>query len=473
MRVWSLFVGARIAVALAWASVATAGHASTLQVYPYPPQLQYTHHNDDFTVQARVPGGKWQDLYEWNVKVDHDKPQDASMVYFDFTGTVELRIQKNNGAFSKVGIGPRTGAPQPRVDGDKVYLTIDHPQNFAVFFDDDRLHNLHIFAGAPITVPSEPNLVRFGPGLHRPPNGGDFFNVTSGQTVYLDGGAVLQGTFKVDGARNVTILGHGLILPPPGENGNQFDIARSQNVRVEGPIVVQADAGVGRVAMSKDVRIADVKGITAGKWTDGINVYSSERVALDRLFMRTSDDCVTVYAHRWDFYGDARDVKVTSSTLWADIAHAMFVGIHGDSEHPDVIERLTFDNIDVVNVDEDDPEYEGVMAITAGDSNIIRDVTFSNIRVDRIEEAKLFNLHVGFNPKWNTSPGGGIERVTFRNISYTGDGMPSPSVIFGYDSKRRVRNILIDNLTIAGRKATDTTTANLEVGNFVEGIRFK
>jgi hypothetical protein len=51
--------------------------------------------------------------------------------------------------------------------------------------------------------------------------------------------------------------------------------------------------------------------------------------------------------------------------------------------------------------------------------------------------------------------------------------MPSPSVIFGYDSKRRVRNILIDNLTIAGRKATDTTTADLEVGNFVEGIRFK
>jgi len=127
----------------------------------------------------------------------------------------------------------------------------------------------------------------------------------------------------------------------------------------------------------------------------------------------------------------------------------------------------------VVNVDEDDPEYEGVMAITAGDSNTIRDVTFSNIRVDRIEEAKLFNLHVGYNPRWNTSPGGGIERVTFRNISYTGDGMPSPSVMFGYDPKRRVRNILIDNLTIAGRKATNPATANLEIGKFVDDVRLK
>jgi hypothetical protein len=464
--------GAYAAMAAVPLCASPAAAPSTLSVYPYPAQLQYTHHNDDFTVQARTPGGAWQDLYEWNVKVDHDKPQDASMVYFDFTGTVELKIQKNNGMFSKVSVGPRTGAPQPRIDGDKVYLTLDHPQNFAIFFDDDRLHNLHVFAGAPIAGPAGPNVVRFGPGLHKPAEG-DFFTVPSGQTLYLDGGAVLQGSFKVDGVHDVTILGHGLILPPPGKDGNQFEVARSENVRIEGPIVVQADAGVGRVGQSKDVRIADVKGITAGKWTDGINVYSSQRVTLDQLFMRTSDDCVTVYAHRWDYYGDVRDVKVTNSTLWADIAHAMFVGIHGDSVHPDVIERLTFDNIDVVNVDEDDPEYEGVMAITAGDSNIIRDVTFSNIRVDRIEEAKLFNLHVGYNPKWNTSPGGGIERVTFRNVSYTGDGMPSPSVIFGYDKKRGVRNILIDNLTIAGRKATSPATANLEIGNFVEDVRFK
>jgi hypothetical protein len=473
MRGSTLLLAARVAAAFVLAGATAAVRASSLQVYPYPPQLQYTHHNDDFTVQARVPGGEWQDLYEWNVKVDHDKPQDASMVYFDFTGTVELRIEKNNGTFSKVSIGPRTGAPQPRVDGDKIYLTLDHPQNFAIFFDDDRLHNLHIFAGAPVAAPAGPNVIRFGPGIHRPDDGGDFFTIGSGKTVYLDGGAVLQATFKVENAHDVRILGHGLILPPPGKDGNQFEIIKSERVTIDGPIVVQADAGVGHMRMSKDVRIADLKGITAGKWTDGINVYSSERVALDHLFLRTSDDCVTVYAHRGESYGDARDVRVTNSTFWADIAHAMFVGIHGNSINPETIERLTFDNIDVVNVDEDDPEYEGVMAITAGDSNLIRDVTFSNIRVDRIEEAKLFNFHVGFNAKYNTSPGRGIEGVTLRNISYTGEGMPSPSVIFGYDSKRGVRNIVIDNLTIAGRKATDSNTANLEVGNFVQGIRFK
>ena len=467
------FAAGLLAVALASASGAAIAAPSTLSVYPFPSQLQYSHHNDDFTVQARTSGGAWQDLYEWNVKVDHDKPQDASMVYFDFTGTVELRIQKNNGRFSSVSVGPKTDAPKPRIVDGKVYLTLDRPQNIAVFFDDDRLHNLHIFAGAPIAVPTGPNVLRFGPGLHRPTDGGDFFALKSDQTIYLDGGAVLMATFKADGVHDAKVIGHGLILPPPGKDGNQFEISKSERVTIDGPIIVQADAGIGRLLMSKDVRIADLKGITAGKWTDGINVYSSQRITLDKLFLRTSDDCVTVYAHRWESYGDARDIRVVNSTLWADIAHAMFVGIHGNSINPETIERVTFDNIDVVNVDEDDPEYEGVMAITSGDSNTIRDITFSNIRVDRIEEGKLFNLHVGYNPRWNTSPGGRVERVTFRNISFTGEGMPSPSVLYGHDEPRGVKDVLIDNLTIAGRRAKDFRSADLMVGDFVDNVDFK
>ena len=51
--------------------------------------------------------------------------------------------------------------------------------------------------------------------------------------------------------------------------------------------------------------------------------------------------------------------------------------------------------------------------------------------------------------------------------------MPSPSVIFGYDKDRGVRDVRIENLTIAGRKATDRASANLEVGPFVEGVTIK
>ncbi len=447
---------------------AVAGNLFTYQV---PSALLYTNHNDDFTVQARTPGGEWKDLYEWKVMVDLDQRQNASMVYFDFTGSVELRIQKNNGILSKVSVGPRTGAPKPVIRDDKVYITLDHPQNFAVFFDDDHLHNLHVFAGAPVPVPDEPNVRRFGPGLHVPEGGGGMFEAHTGETIYLDGGAVMLGTFHVGGAHDVKILGHGLILPPAGAKGDQFLIEKSQNVTFEGPIVTQADAGVGRSVMSQDIRIADVKGITGGQWSDGINIYSSERVTLDRVFLRTSDDCVTVYAHRGEIYGDSRDIRVTNSTLWADIAHAMFVGIHGNTINPEMIERILFDNIDVVDVDEDDPPFEGVMSILAGDSNLVRDITFSNIRVDRIEEAKLFNFQVGFNGKYNTSPGRGIQHIILRNVSYTGLGMPSASVIGGYDAQRGVDDVLLDNVTVGGRKIDLRDADTVKVGPFATNVQ--
>jgi hypothetical protein len=75
-----------------------------LQVYSVPKGLLYSAHNDDFTVRVRKPGGPWQDLYEYRVQVDTDTRQKASMVYFDFQGTVEIEVQKNNGRFDTVSV---------------------------------------------------------------------------------------------------------------------------------------------------------------------------------------------------------------------------------------------------------------------------------------------------------------------------------------------------------------------------------
>lgn len=74
----------------------TSSLASTLAVYPPPPVPQtYAWHNDDFTVRVRFPGGEWQDLYEYRIRVDWDRPQDASLVYFDFTGAVRDVLIEN------------------------------------------------------------------------------------------------------------------------------------------------------------------------------------------------------------------------------------------------------------------------------------------------------------------------------------------------------------------------------------------
>lgn len=65
------------------------------------------------------------------------------------------------------------------------------------------------------------------------------------------------------------------------------------------------------------------------------NVMYSDRVfilAKERAFCRNSDDCTTVYATRKGFTGGADDITMQNFTLWADVAHPIFIGFHGNPE---------------------------------------------------------------------------------------------------------------------------------------------
>ena len=449
-----------------------------LTVYPYPRPVKYTpgdlmrdpHHNGDFTVRVRASGGDWQDLYEHNVKVDWNDPQNASMVAFDFRGKAEISVQKNNGLFSKVRIRPNPEGIEPVINGNTVHFTIGRPQNLSVEFDSDSKHNLHIFAGLPYAQrPEGLNVVYFGPGVHKPENGAEAFTARSGQTVYIDGGAVLDGAFVLESVHDVAIIGHGIIEQPKGG----FLIKHSSNIRVEGLTFINPAHGTLACRQSQHVVLSSIKTFSAVPWGDGINIYSCEDVSLDKAFIRTSDDCFTVYGHRDDTYGDARHIRVSNSVFWADTAHAMFLGMHGNTEKPETIEDVVFKNIDVLDLREDQPDYQGVMAIYAGDGNLVRNITFEDIRVDHIEEGKLFNFRVGYNSKYNSGPGRGIENITLRNIAFTGQGTVGASVIEGYDQAHSVRHIEIENLRIDGQKLTEPAHGVLEIGHYADGVTFR
>jgi hypothetical protein len=55
--------------------------------------------------------------------------------------------------------------------------------------------------------------------------------------------------------------------------------------------------------------------------------------------------------------------------------------------------------------DEDDVPYQGCMAIDAGDRNRVKNILFEDIRVESIQEGKLFHINIRFNPNqpfWKT-----------------------------------------------------------------------
>lgn len=446
--------------------------AQELITYDVPREMLYSAHNDDFSVRVRVPGGAWVDLYEYKVEVDMDKKQTASMVSFDFSGKVEIQVKKNNGTVNTVQIRPLSYGILPEVNGSIVTLMLDHQCKLSLEVNGDKLQNLHIFANAVRSDKpnlSDPNVLYFGPGLHQPKDlPGDVFRIRSGETVFIDGGAVIKGKFLVDSARDVKIIGNGIVFQ--SERG--VEIRHSQNVTVDGPIFINPKHYTIYGGEVTGLTVKNIKSFSNQGWSDGIDLMSCSDVLIDDVFMRNSDDCIAIYGHRWQFYGSARNFQIKNSILWADIAHPINIGLHGNAEiGGDTIENIIFTNIDILEHDEDDRNSQGCMAICPSDHNLVRNIIFENIRVEDFQEGQLFNLRVLEDKKYSNAPGRGIENILFKNISYNGQ-LSNPSVFQGYNQERNVKNIRIEGLTINGKLIKNAKDGNIMIGDFSEDVIF-
>lgn len=458
-----------------------------LITYPAPEGEEM---KNDFVVDVREPGGEWKQVDTYAVKVDEVRDtkhhvEKASLGYFDFSGEVEVKVRFCHGSIETARVRPLSYGIVPTVTDSVLTFRLDRPRNLSVEVNGDIFHNLHLFAN-PIDVnnPLEGttlkklklrrDLIYFGPGVHRLP--GDTLNVPSGKTVYVAGGAVVKGCIRAVNVRDVKILGRGKVHPDG--RGAGLSIVNSKNVLVEGLISTQCPTGG-----SDSVTIRNVKVISSYGWGDGLNVFASNNVLFDGVFCRNSDDCTTVYGTRMGFVGGCRNITMQNSTLWADVAHPIFIGIHGNVENPEVLENLNYVNIDILDHKEKQLDYQGCLAINAGDNNLIRHVRFENIRIENFRQGQLLNLRIFFNKKYCQAPGRGIEDVLFKDIVYTGSNA-EVSQIIGYDKERRVKDIRFENLVINGVRIADNMPgkptwyktgdmARIFVGEHTEGVTFE
>ena len=466
-------MGGKFILNIIFLIVASRSVAQQINLHPVPREIMYSKHNDDFTVCVRIPGGDWQDLFEYKVSVDADNPQSASMVQFDFEGKIEMRVTVNNGMIHAVKIRPEQNNVEHVTAGNHIYFSLNKPSKLSFEVNGDRLHNLHIFANElekEIPLPDAPNVIYFASGYHKPKDQpGNAFNIPSNSTVYMAPGAVINGKIVCNKVENVRIIGRGIINEP--ERG--FEITHSKNVEVDGITVINPSHYTVYGGETAGLRINNLKSFSNKGWSDGIDLMSCSDVAVNDVFMRNSDDCIAIYTHRWNFYGDARNYKVTNAILWADIAHPINIGLHGDiSAGGNVIDNLFFKDIDILEHDEDDRNYQGCMAFSVSDANLVQNVTFENIHVEPIQEGQLFNLRVLFNEKYSHGPGRGIKNITFKNVVYSGIG-DNPSVIQGFSDTNCIENVRFENIVINGKRIRTFEEGNIRIGQYANGIFIK
>lgn len=430
-----------------------------LVTYPIPAGIAQA---STFEVKVRTAAGPWTtvptysvNLKQINATTGAGQVLKSSMAYFDFAKSVEVRVRYTKGTVDTARIRPLSLGIEPAIDDEStVHFTLTQPRKIVVEVNGEIFDCLHLLARpieTDVPSPDDPDVIYYGPGVHTTAT--NQLEVPSGKTVYLAGGAVLKASVIFKNVTNAGLTGRGVIY---GTNGGGCTVVGSKNVRVDGISMLDLTTGYAITAgMSEQVSITDFGYFSAGQWGDGIDIFSSSDVSIDNSFLRCSDDCIALYTHRWDYYGDTRNITISNSSLWADVAHPINIGTHGNTADPEVLENLTISNVDILDHREPQKWYQGAIAINPGDSNLVRNVRIENVRVEDFRWGQFIHLRVAYNKSYNTSAGRGIEGVYVKNLTYTGKNAET-AMMLGYDEARGIKDVTFQNLVVNGTVMAST-----------------
>ncbi|WP_338869082.1 hypothetical protein WBJ53_19215 [Spirosoma sp. SC4-14] len=371
-------------------------------------------------------------------------------------------------------VRPLSKNSRPILNGNEVRFALSEAGQYSVEragtsqYKDDALL---LFANRPDANASDlssENVLHLKPGIH-------YRNVdlTSGQTLYLDAGAVLFGSINVWDAKNVSILGRGVVVYYGPQSETHDDGWKNQKNwhpltthNVEG-LTVRGITFVGRsrtwslqTHTTFDATFDNIKIIAVNPQNingDGIDWYGGGRTNVINSFIRSMDDCFAFFtpASSQDMWattkntaGEVSDITIENCVLWTTLANVFRIGFNGQAL---TTRNITMRNTDVIHISIGNwfapnalfcmvsPNSKG----QAQHSNYV----FENIRFE--EPAALFGLQ---NPESQFSG------LTLKNITMSGE--PVPSLI-----KNKTRGVTFENVLLNGKRVGSEADIPLRTGS--------
>ncbi len=313
--------------------------SQVLIVPPSPGDLSSVEHlfkSDDYMVEVRKVGDiafntcfvYKTDNYASNVYGGEKRKElSASFTNFSFDETaVEVKITVLNASVNSVTIRPLNYEIEAKYTGNEVTFILPSPKKVSVEIN-NRLKPLFIFSDNP-DIPNTNATYYYGPGVHHV---GLKKEIKSNESVYIAGGAVVEGTFKiVQNATNITIRGRGIIsngeLPTlemqGGPNNDKLFAnatfsgpyiwsSKNSYITYEGFIIVNgagwtfafySNSGAFHHNTWKNIKEIQWSGCTDGIWFDG------DYNTIDDCFIFNNDDLVTTHG--------SNNCKISNTTLW-------------------------------------------------------------------------------------------------------------------------------------------------------------
>ncbi|KAH8431841.1 putative endo-polygalacturonase [Aspergillus melleus] len=461
--------------------------------------------NSDFIVEVKAENGqRWLpvpvyavEVANANVTSNNFNQHTVALASFDFDGLVQVRVTYTAGPVTSAVIRPRSASIEVDLDDTVMTFSLSTARDVMLELNGDKWTALHLLSNKiDSTAPTQDtdDIWYFGPGINQ---GSAYQHVTdgvnltvpSGKTVYVSGGAFITCRLNFINVSNSAVRGHGFILGPEGgyvhrEHGGAIHMSGASNVKVEGITSLGAKGFSLSAGECHNIHVDRYRSFSSAGNGDGIDFFCSSGIVIENCFLRNSDDTIALYSHRWNWYGDTKDILIQNCVLLPDLAHAINMGTHGNPSRPETTSNVTIRNVDILDHEENQLWYQGCIAINAADRNYFHDILIEDVRVERITRGQLINLRVMQNAMWTTAPGRGIRDVRIRNLSLDlrDSKTVNPAMILGYNEGHPVENVTFENLRIDGKVIHDEMekprwymTADLVplfANEHVKGVRF-
>jgi hypothetical protein len=394
---------------------------------------------------------------------DHGGPY--SFANFDMAGEVEVRITSTRCLRNTV-VRPVSKGVRPQfVDDHTLTLHLDHPQKLSIE-PDGKKGPLLLFAN-PIEQhaarPDRPNVVYFGPGVHRPGR----IDVRSGQTLYLAGGAVVKGGIMAQGD-NIKICGRGIL---DGSDWNWREgptptviAIRGTNIEVTGITIRGASHWTIVPRHSRNVTVRNVK-LCNGRVQndDGINPCNSQDVLISDCFIRSDDDCIALKGLN---FGDANNnverITVENCILWCDRARIFLLGHESRAQF---MRQVTLRDLDIIHFTMTPFLFE------PGEDMRLEDITIANVRLHGEGQREFIRLRPVVNQYMRKQTPGVIANIRFEHVTLTGQSGEYRVQISGADDVHDVRDVAFSSVSILGRSLSGESP-NVQIGDHVRGLKF-
>lgn len=454
--------------------------AGTVTTYPAPSGASRSF---DFGVTADANNvDLYGDKNGWNNTV--------SFGYFDFSGTISVSVTVNV-PFTSYKLAPESLGITSTRSANTITFSLSQPSNVTLILDNNYQGKvLHLFANAletDIPSSSDPNVIYFGPGYHdlrNTPN--EQINVGSGKTLYIAGGAVVNGRVVVHSANNSVIRGRGVLTMDWRTTDGIWDspmfIQNSSNIVLKDIILNRrTNSWSGKIATSANIEVSGYKVVSPTyASTDGLNIINSHDITYDNVFFRTADDCIAIKGGIGGPEANPNsgppnyNITIQNSQFWSDANNVFTLGAETQAAYYD---NIKYKNIDVL-YSFDDKTYtdqlaeRAVFGITSLHATQFRNILYEDIRVEQCKRLVNQSFEDSFwfgSIQGNQTWPGYVSGITFRNITVKGTGSKEIR-LHGYDYSKQISNIRFENVSIDGQLVTSLGDKHFDINAYVKNV---